>query len=150
MLSELLEGSMVRTLLRLLLIVVVVVALGAFFVGYRWGTPDREPASNRPVGTSGTVDMSKARETGAQIGEKVAVGANKAERALEEAHLTAKIKSKMALDDHVSATAIHVETDDGVVTLSGTVRSTAEHDRAVQLARETEGVKRVVDRLHIR
>ena len=150
MLSELVEGSMVRTLLRLLLIVVVVVALGAFFVGYRWGIPDREPASNRPVGTSGTVDTSKARETGAQIGEKIAVGANKAEHALEEAQLTAKIKSKMALDDHVSATAIHVETDDGVVTLSGTVRSTAEHDRAVQLARETEGVKRVVDRLHIR
>jgi len=56
----------------------------------------------------------------------------------------------MALDDHVSALAIDIDTDDGVVTLSGTVKSTAEHDRAVQLARETEGVKRVVDRLHIR
>ena len=151
MLSELVEGSMVRTLLRLLVIVVVVVAFGAFFVGYRWGTPGREPASDRPIGTSGTVvDTSKARETGAQIGEKVAIGASKAERALAEAQLTAKIKSKMALDDHVSATAIDVDTDDDVVTLSGTVRSTAEHDRAVQLARDTEGVKRVIDRLHVR
>jgi hypothetical protein len=141
---------MFRTLLRLLVIVLVLVAVGAFFTGYRWGTPDREPASDRPVGTSGTVDTSRARETGAQIGEKVAVGANKAERALEEAQLTAKIKSKMALDDRVSATAIDVDTDDGIVTLSGTVRSTAEHDRAVQLAGETEGVKRVVDRLRIR
>ena len=47
MLSELVEGSMVRTLLRMLVIVVVLVALGAFFMGYRWGTPAREPASDR-------------------------------------------------------------------------------------------------------
>jgi osmotically-inducible protein OsmY len=150
MLSGVVEGSMIRTLLRLLVIVLVLVAIGAFFTGYRWGRPDREPASDRPVGTSGAVNTSRARETGAEIGEKVAVGANKAERALEEAQLTAKIKSKMALDDTVSATAINVDTDAGIVTLSGTVRSTAEHARAVQLARETEGVKRVVDRLHIR
>jgi osmotically-inducible protein OsmY len=141
---------MVRTLFRLLLIVVVLVALGAFFMGYRWGTPDVEPASERPVGTSGAIDTSRARETGAEIGEKVAVGAEKAERTLEDAQLTAKIKSKMALDDRVSALNIDVDTDAGIVTLSGTVRSTAEHDRAVQLARETEGVKRVVDSLTVR
>ena len=141
---------MFRTLLRLLLIVVVLVAIGAFFVGYRWGTPDREPASDRPVGTSGAVNTSRARETGAEIGEKVAIGANKAERTLEDAQLTAKIKAKMALDDSVSALAIDIDSDAGIVTLSGTVRSTAEHQRAVQLARETEGVKRVVDRLAVR
>ena len=141
---------MFRTLLRLLLIVVVLVAIGAFFVGYRWGTPDREPASDRPVGPSGNVNTSRARETGAEIGEKVAIGANKAERTLEDAQLTAKIKAKMALDDSVSALAIDIDSDAGIVTLSGTVRSTAEHQRAVQLARETEGVKRVVDRLAIR
>jgi osmotically-inducible protein OsmY len=141
---------MVRTLLRLLVIVLVIVGIGAFFAGYRFGTPNRAPASERPVGTTGGVDTSRARETGAEIGEKVAIGANKAERALADAQLTAKIKSKMALDDHVSALAIDIDTDDGVVTLSGTVKSTAEHDRAVQLARETERVKRVVDRLHIR
>ena len=141
---------MFRTLLRLLLIVVVLVAIGAFFVGYRWGTPDREPASDRPVGTSGAVNTSRARETGAEIGEKVAIGAKKAERTLEDAQLTAKIKAKMALDDRVSAIAIDIDSDAGIVTLSGTVRSTAEHQRAVQLARETEGVKRVVDQLAVR
>lgn len=149
MLSDSWRDPMFRTLLRLLVIVLVLVGIGAFFVGYRWGTPDREPASDRPVGTSG-VDTSRARKTGAEIGEKVAIGANKAERTLEDAQLTAKIKSKMALDDRVSAIAIDVDTDAGVVTLSGRVRSTAEHDRAVQLARETEGVRRVIDRLGIR
>ena len=37
-----------------------------------------------------------------------------------------------------------------VVTLSGTVRSAAERDRALSLARETEGVSRVVNRLDVR
>jgi osmotically-inducible protein OsmY len=36
------------------------------------------------------------------------------------------------------------------VTLSGTVSSEAERARAVQLARETEGVKSVTERLVIR
>jgi osmotically-inducible protein OsmY len=36
------------------------------------------------------------------------------------------------------------------VTLSGSVNSTAERDRAIQLARETAGVTRVHDRLQIR
>jgi osmotically-inducible protein OsmY len=55
----------------------------------------------------------------------------------------------MALDDLVQARAIDVSTTGQVVTLSGTVRSAAEHDRAVQLARDTAGVKQVVDRLTV-
>lgn len=36
------------------------------------------------------------------------------------------------------------------LTLSGSVRSQAEHDRPMPLARDTEGVTRVVDHLEIR
>ena len=46
--------------------------------------------------------------------------------------------------------AIDVDTDGTVVTLSGRVSSEAEHRRAVQLARETEGVTSVVDNLVVR
>jgi len=56
----------------------------------------------------------------------------------------------MALDDTVKAAAIDVETDGGVVTLKGTVRSQAERTRAAQLARETDGVTSVRDRLVVR
>lgn len=143
---------MFRALLRMILIVIVVVAIGAFFVGYQWG--DRNPgADERPIGTTGQrddVDTARARETGAKVGEKIAVGANAAERALEDAALTAKIKSKLALDDQIEALRIDVDTSGDVVTLSGTVRSDAERERAVRLARETEGVRRVIDRLVIR
>jgi osmotically-inducible protein OsmY len=98
---------------------------------------------------SDVVDLDQARETGARIGESVAVGASRAERLARDGGLTAKIKSKMALDDLVKARTIDVDTVDGTVTLSGSVESAAERDRALQLARETEGVTSVMDRLTI-
>src|SRR5687768_7766857 len=128
---------MFRALLRLILVIVVLVGLGALFIGYRWG--DRDATVDRSVGTSGAadgVDTSRARDAGAQIGEKVAAGANRAERAMASASLTSKIKAKMALDDTIDALAINVDTDGSIVTLSGTVRSEAERRRALQLARE--------------
>jgi hypothetical protein len=144
---------MFRALLRFALLVIVLAAAVAFFMGYRFGDHGDNLSSERPVSTTGTapkVDTSRARETGAKIGEKVAVGANQAEQALENAALTAKIKSKMALDDSVKALDINVDTANGVVTLTGTVHSEAERTRALQLARETTGVTSVNDRLTVR
>jgi hyperosmotically inducible protein len=73
----------------------------------------------------------------------------KAGRTMSESAITAKIKSKMALDEHVNARAIDVDTSGSVVELSGVVASARERVRAVDLARDTEGVSRVVDRLRI-
>ena len=141
---------MIRFLLKAVLIVVLIAAAAAFFIGYRFA----DGGDEAPVGTTRTapaVDTQKARETGAAIGSTVAAGAAQAQQALNEGSLTAKIKSKMALDDTVRAAAIDVDTAaGGVVTLSGTIRSEAERAKAVQLARETEGVTSVVDRLVIR
>jgi hypothetical protein len=151
MLQSIVEGRpMIGALVKLVLVVVLIAAAVAFFVGYRFGG---DGAADAPVATTPTVpdvDTEKARQTGAEIGEAVATGAAQAQRALDDGGLTAKIKSKMALDDSVRAAAIDVDTVGGVVTLSGTVRSEAERARAVQLARETEGVKSVTERLVIR
>lgn len=137
---------MIRALLKLILVIVVLVGAAGFLLGW-WGGARVHPSDGTTVGTTGTVDTSKAREVGAKVGEKTADVANRAEAALSDGALTAKIKSKMALDDLVRARAINVSTDAGVVTLKGTVRSRAEHDRAVQLAKETAGIKQVVDHL---
>jgi hypothetical protein len=150
---------MVRTLLRLILLIVVVAAIAAFFLGYRFGDRSRAGETEDAVGTTGGavverdrsdgIDLDRAREAGARIGESVAVGASRAERLARDAGLTAKIKSKMALDDLVKARTIDVDTIDGAVTMSGSVGSIAERDRAVQLARETDGVTSVTERLTI-
>lgn len=63
--------------------------------------------------------------------------------------VTTAVKSKLAADDTVKAYQIDVDTQGGVVTLSGAVETQAAKDRAVQLARETDGVSRVEDRLTV-
>lgn len=135
-----------RFILLSLLIVVVVV------VGYSYLSGNgrlRFPSAAQPaaVGTSGSVET--ARERGAEVGEQVAIAAAKVKETAGEAALTSKIKAKMMLDDNIRALAIDVTTNDAIVTLSGTVRSADERDRAVRLARETAGVTRVVDRLRV-
>jgi hypothetical protein len=144
---------MFRALLKLVVIVVLLAAAAAFFLGYRIGDDNIVGSAKTPTGTTAKVpdiDTTKARETGAAIGEKVATGANEAQRALAEMALQGKIKSKMALDELVKASAINIDSNNGLVTLTGTVRSEAERARAVQLARETAGVKSVNDRLVVR
>ena len=141
-----------RTLIRSLLIVVVVAAGAFVLLGYWSGTSWRSGSdrSTSPVGTSGAViDTAKARERGADLAEKAAVATGKVRDAAHEAGLTTKIKAKMALDDSVKARAIDVSTEGSTVTLSGTVGSLAEHDRAMALARETAGVSVVIDRLKV-
>jgi osmotically-inducible protein OsmY len=139
---------MFRALLRLVLVLVIVVAAAAFFLGY-WGS-GRVHQPSTTVGTSGQINPERAREAGAAVAQKTAEAANKAGEMLADGALTAKIKSKMALDDSVRARSIDVTTRDHVVTLSGIVQSVAEHDRAVQLARETDGVTRVIDKLTVK
>jgi hyperosmotically inducible protein len=141
-----------RGLLRLILVLVLLVGVAGFFMGYRIRN-GQVVGPTGAVGTAGQlpdVDTAKAREAGAAIGEKVASGASAAQHALANASLTGKIKTKMTLDDTIKGSSINVDTADGVVTLTGTVASEAQRTRALQLARETAGVKSVVDRLAVR
>ena len=141
---------MFRALLRLVVVLVIIVAAGAFFLGWWGGNRVAGPDVSAPtVGTSGRVDAQKAKEVGAEVGARTAEAANRAGAILNEGALTAKIKSKMALDDLVRARTIDVTTSGQVVTLSGSVASEAERTRALQLARETAGVTQVVDRLSV-
>ena len=144
---------MLRSLFKLIIVVVILVAAGAFFFGYRWAAGPDDDAVERTAPTTGIVDeidRERARQAGAEIGETVAVGAERAQRALTEGSLTAKIKSKMALDDTVKALSIDIDTNGTEVTLSGTVNSAAEKMKALQLARETAGVTAVHDKLVVR
>jgi hyperosmotically inducible protein len=108
----------------------------------------------RPPTTSATgVDAEKAREKGVEFARKAAEttkgAVERTDEVMSEAAITAKIKSKMALDDHVKARTINVDTTARTVTLKGTVHSEQERQRAVGLARETEGITQVVDKLQV-
>jgi hyperosmotically inducible protein len=68
----------------------------------------------------------------------------------DDAKITAEIKSNMATDKTVAATAISVETLNGVTQLSGFAKSQAEKDRAAQIAREAKGVRSVRNDIVVR
>ena len=136
-------------LLRLVFAVLIVAVVIGFFMGYRirdGRIVDPSGVVATP-GQLGHVDTDKAREAGATIGDKVAVGANAAQHALSNAALTGKIKAKITLDDTLKGSSVGVDSNDGAVTLTGTVASAAQHTRVLQLTKETEGVKSVADHL---
>ena len=81
--------------------------------------------------------------------DRAAGAADAAQNALADATITSGVKGKFLADTAVSGLKIDVDTSGGVVTLTGTVSTRAEADRAVALARETNGVTRVVDNLRV-
>jgi hyperosmotically inducible protein len=87
-----------------------------------------------------------AGSTGTQLEEK----GEKVENAAKDAEITAKVKLELAKDKNVSAMDIHVDTVNGVVTLSGEVASKAEIDRAITDTRNIENVKDVNSQLTVK
>ena len=68
---------------------------------------------------------------------------DKAGDAVSDTWITSKVKSSFLADDSISGLDIKVETNQGVVSLSGVVPSDAERDLAVEKARTIEGVRDV-------
>jgi hyperosmotically inducible periplasmic protein len=68
---------------------------------------------------------------------------DKAGEVVSDTWITSKVKSTFLADDSLSGMDIEVETNKGVVSLSGVVDSEAERDLAVSKAQEIEGVTSV-------
>ncbi len=74
----------------------------------------------------------------------------KVKESVKDSVITTKIKAEYAKDKEVSAMKIHVKTDaKGKVTLSGNAKSGAEADKAVMIAKNTEGVVSVKNRIKV-
>jgi len=126
---------------------------------------------DRVVSLSGTVETQVAKEQAVKVAREtsgvvsvmdnltinttvpttgVGEAAGRAGEILGDARMTSAVKTKLLADASVGGLKIDVDTKDGIVTLNGTVRSEAEQTQALKLARETDGVKQVVDRLTLR
>ncbi len=66
-----------------------------------------------------------------------------------DAGITTAVKTKMAADDTVKAYQIDVDTANKVVTLRGEVSSPAAETMAIQIARDTDGVRDVIDEIRV-
>lgn len=86
------------------------------------------------LGTAADATKSAAKTTG---------------RATSDGWITTKIKSKFVGDKLLKGSDIKVSTNGGIVTLSGTVPTEAGRDRAIAVAKDTNGAKDVVDNLTV-
>lgn len=66
---------------------------------------------------------------------------------MDDAGITASVKTDLAKDPDLSALAINVDTKDGVVTLNGPAPSAAAKERAETIAKGVKGVKSVTNNL---
>jgi hyperosmotically inducible protein len=70
---------------------------------------------------------------------------------IKDSSITSSIKAQLASDPFKGLSHIRVDTDDhGVVTLKGKVPSQGAADRAISIARATEGVRKVKSELKIK
>lgn len=69
---------------------------------------------------------------------------------VDDAAITAKVRSAFMRDKDVKALDVKVETYRGVVQLSGSAKSKAEIDKALQIARSVPGVKTVRNDIQLR
>lgn len=68
---------------------------------------------------------------------------------VDDAAITAAVKSKLAADGDINPFNIDVDTNEGVVTLQGTVAKDEARSKAERLARETDGVQRVINLIKV-
>jgi osmotically-inducible protein OsmY len=81
------------------------------------------------------------------LAERAQAGLSKTGEVINDTWITTKVKWLLLKDDDTRGSDIAVDTKEQVVTLKGRVKSEAAHVRAVELAKRTDGVKRVVDQL---
>jgi len=68
---------------------------------------------------------------------------------VDDAAITAKVKAKLAADGDINPFNIDVDTNEGVVTLQGRVAKDDARTKAEQLARDTDGVTRVINLIKV-
>jgi osmotically-inducible protein OsmY len=103
----------------------------------------KKTAEMTKKGASKTVDVtkkvaSKTKDVAVGTGENVTDG-----------WITSRIKTKFMGEEVLRASSINVDTNDHVVTLKGAVPTGAARDKAIAIAREVEGVNKVVDSLTV-
>jgi hyperosmotically inducible periplasmic protein len=98
----------------------------------------------------GAVYVGKKTKDGAEyVGEKTKDGAVKTKDEVTDGWLLTKLNADFVNEDTLKGSSINVDSDNQVVTLKGTVTSEAGRQRAVEIAKTTKGVKRVIDNLVI-
>ena len=107
-------------------------------------TPD-EPTPGERMDNAATDSRNAVRDMGDTMERK----ADQAGQAIDDASITATIKGKYLVDDTLKGLDISVDTEQGVVMLTGPVQSDTARELATQIAQGVEGVVRVDNQLTV-
>jgi osmotically-inducible protein OsmY len=129
---------MMKKLATALIVTGLMVAPVASYANGTMG--NKSEATNAQAGTTAT--QSQSGMTNHAMEQKTGA-------AVSDAAITTKVKAKFAADSTVSATKIHVDTDNGVVKLTGTAKSQDEAAKAAEIAKSTEGVASVDNAIQV-
>jgi hyperosmotically inducible protein len=94
--------------------------------------------------------LNKASNVADSTGAKIDNSMKKVDSFMDDSTITAKVKSALVEDKAIKSNDISVETEKGVVTLTGFVGSQMQAERAVKAAGQVESVKSVSDKLHVK
>jgi hyperosmotically inducible periplasmic protein len=114
------------------------------------GTPSTTETIAQDTREAGTNLANTTREATADTRAAARDATAGTRTAMSDTMITTKVKAEYAADPLVKAMDVHVETQKGIVMLSGFVPSKAEADKAVELARKVEGVQEVKSSLQIK
>ena len=101
----------------------------------------------RQTATAGKLAFKGAGRGAVQVTDQTKEAFGKAGSKTEDAWITTKVKTELATTKGVKSTAVHVDTDGGIVKLSGTVDGPEAAERAIQTALDVKGVSAVDSRL---
>lgn len=100
--------------------------------------------------TAATPPATTTGATMAAAGDKMATTTDKAATAVDDSAITTKVKAALMAEPGLKSLKIDVDTKNAAVTLSGTVDTPANKDKAKQVAASVSGVTTVVDQLTVK
>lgn len=111
---------------------------------------DAQPDTRTDMQPGTATDMPRDAQEPADAAAGSAESAtSRAGQAVDDAFITTSVKSKYLADDTLKGFDISVDTEQGVVMLTGTVQSEAAKDRASQIAQTVDGVVSVNNQLTV-
>jgi hyperosmotically inducible periplasmic protein len=93
--------------------------------------------------------QAELKQSASETADRIKSESVKAGGKLEDVWLATKIQAKFVGDRDIKARDVNVSAHDGVVTLKGRVLNESERQLALTLAKNTDGVKQVVDKLDV-
>jgi hyperosmotically inducible protein len=101
----------------------------------------------KPAGDQFGKNLERGKERMDQAGSAIREKAAEAGKAVDDASLTAKVKSALIAEPNLKSMTINVDSMAGVVTLKGTTDSQENRQKAAQIASTVEGVRDVKNEL---